>query len=108
MAERSTLGTIDRFEARGYEAHMHVLPGGQVRCGACRGASEAAEVPMDAVERFEGTSDPADEQLVAAVRCPRCQACATLVLSYGPQASAEDAMVLADLQDHRGDHPTIP
>ena len=58
-------------------------------------------VPMEALHRLEGASDPEDEAVVAALECPACGAWGTIVLSYGPQSSAEDAAVLANLIDDR-------
>jgi hypothetical protein len=46
---------------------------------------------------LEGASDPDDELAIAAIRCPQCQASGTLVLNYGPSASAADQLVYQEL-----------
>jgi hypothetical protein len=54
---------------------------------------------VSALARVEGASDPDDMAAVVAVTCPRCSARATLVVKYGPEASAADADVLLALPD---------
>ncbi len=78
-----------------------VVEGGNVRCGACRTASEAGSVAVTALSRVEGASDPDDMAAVAVLTCPWCSMAGTLVLSYGPLASAEDSDVLEQLADDR-------
>jgi len=92
---------VRRFEARGYTGQFGARRGAKVICFTCRAASEAREVWLERTHRFEGVSDPGEEVLVAAVVCPRCAAKGTLVLSYGPGSSAEDAAVLLELKDRR-------
>jgi hypothetical protein len=92
---------VARYEEQGYVMAFGVEPGGQVRCGACRTASDAQDVHVDAMARAEGPSDPADMAMVAVVRCPWCTVSGTLVIGYGPSASAEDAEVARLLSDER-------
>ena len=61
--------------------------------------SAADAVAVERLSRTEGASDPADMVVVAAVRCPRCDARGTLALKYGPGASPEEAEILAHLDD---------
>ena len=85
------------LESRGFLANDQVRPGGQVRCGACGRDFAAPSMAVLAHSRLEGVSDPADETLVAGVRCPGCKALGTLVLAYGPRARRDEAEVLGSL-----------
>jgi hypothetical protein len=58
---------------------------------------------MSSLRRMEGASDPGDMMAVVAIECPSCQAQGTLVLGFGPAASAEDSDVLLVLRDFRAD-----
>ena len=53
---------------------------------------------MVRVYRFEGPSDPDEEAVVFALRCPVCGAGGTLVSGYGPSADPEltDHLVMLD------------
>lgn len=90
---------ISTFETEGYRGQMAAREGGFVMCLSCQMESEAGEMQLDALERMEGASDPADMLAVAALVCPVCNTSGTLVLGYGPEASADDADVLASLGD---------
>ncbi|MGH9276891.1 MAG: hypothetical protein ACRD12_02090, partial [Acidimicrobiales bacterium] len=72
---------------------------GHVLCMGCHQESPAEMMRVDAIERTEGASDPADMLAVAAVVCPVCQSHGVLVLGYGPEASEDDAEVLSGLRD---------
>jgi hypothetical protein len=92
---------LARYEEQGYVMAFSVAEGGKVRCGACRTLSDAQDVHVDAMARAEGASDPDDMAMVAVVRCPWCTVAGTLVVGYGPMASAEDSDVAALLSDER-------
>lgn len=94
--------------SRGFLANGQVRPGGQVRCGACGQDFAASTVAVLAHSRLEGASDPADEILVAGVRCPGCKALGTLVLAYGPRARRDEAEVLGQLGLFHRDRPSGP
>ncbi len=95
-----TLGEVlAAFELEGYRGQMAARPAGQVLCVSCHMESDAAEMQVDDLRRLEGVSDPADMMAVAALVCPVCNTQGTLVLSYGPEASRDDAEVLALLAD---------
>ena len=93
---------VSTFETEGYRGQMAARPGGFVLCMSCQMESPAGEFELDALERMEGASDPADMLAVAAVICPVCNTSGTLVLGYGPEADRDDADVLADLGDIEG------
>jgi hypothetical protein len=58
---------------------------------------------MSSLRRLEGESDPADMVAIVAITCPQCGRRGTMVLGFGPAATAEDADVLHELIDDRGD-----
>ena len=102
-AESRTLAElIATFELEGYRAQMAARPDGNVLCMGCHQESEAAEFELDGFERIEGASDPADMLAVVALVCPICTTHGTLVLGYGPEATPDDADVLAALGDLDG------
>ena len=99
----TTLGEVlEAFEVEGYRGQMAARPAGQVLCVSCHMESDAAEMQVDDLRRLEGVSDPADMMAVAALVCPVCDTHGTLVLGYGPEASHDDAEVLALLSDVAG------
>jgi len=93
---------LANFESEGYRTQMAVRPGGYVLCMGCQMESEAADMQVDALERMEGASDPDDMLAVFALVCPLCRSHGTLVVGYGPDASLDDADVLAALGDVDG------
>lgn len=93
---------LRRYEAHGFRAQFAARPGGNVRCHACHRDSPARWVPLLALHRLEGDSDPEDEVAVAAVACPACGARGILALAFGPAASVEDKLAFSLLDDQRG------
>lgn len=55
-----------------------------------------SRAPQD-LPAFRRVSDPADMTMIVPVRCPHCHTDGTLVVSYGPGASAEDSDVMLAL-----------
>jgi hypothetical protein len=92
---------LARYGQEGYETQFSSRPGGMVHCHACGEEEPAEQVPLEALHRCEGQSDPDDMAVVAALSCPACGANGTLVAGYGPTASPEDGEVLANLMDDR-------
>jgi hypothetical protein len=82
---------------RGWSEQATPLEGALVRCEACGQTSGADEIAVDELYRVEGASDPDDQAIVAGFACPHCDTRETLVLKYGPEASAADADVLTSL-----------
>jgi hypothetical protein len=101
--DSSTLAELlNAFEIEGYRGQMAARPDGMVLCTGCHQESDAAEMQLDALERTEGASDPADMLAVAALVCPICNTHGTLVVGYGPEAGPDDAEVLERLGDVDG------
>ena len=88
---------LDDLDKLGYHEGFRVKAGGIVACGVCKEDAPARDVKIIDVRRVEGQSDPADMAAIIAIRCTSCGHDGTLVLTYGPSASAEDADVLAQL-----------
>lgn len=100
-SEDTLAGALEGYVRAGFAGQFGARAGGLVRCFSCNAETPAGRVPLCALHRLEGASDPADEVAVAALRCPACGAKGTVALTYGPGATPEDAVVLHDLQDRR-------
>ncbi|UDY37490.1 hypothetical protein [Dermatobacter hominis] len=85
---------VDDLGDEGFEGQFRSEGGARIRCLTCDSTFEASTVVADDVTRLEGVSDPADMTMVVPVTCPTCSTAGTLVLGYGPDASAEDADVV--------------
>ncbi len=90
------LDLLAQLEAKGYTEQFAVTREGKIRC-QCGAELEPEELKADEFLRAEGASDPDDMVAVAALTCPACGKKGTIVLKYGPEASAEDAHVLSAL-----------
>lgn len=104
-SDNTTLAAVlGQFADAGFVGEFEVAGGGtSLRCLTCDEETPATEIPRHSVRRLEGASDPADMAAVAAVTCPKCDARGTIVLPFGPNASASEALVLAELKDARSD-----
>ena len=105
--ETTLTDVVEGYRANGFGGDFFAEPGGTVRCGTCGSVLQAAQLEMQSLRRLEGASDPADMQAVVATSYRVCGADGTLVVGFGPAASATDADVFAVLADHR-DSPTLP
>jgi hypothetical protein len=74
-----------RLRREGYDAEMD-LRDGRLWCSSCGAAHDPADALIVRTYRFEGTSDPGDEMLVAGLRCPSCDHLAVLETAYGGAA----------------------
>lgn len=70
-------------------------------CSACGVSHEPATAIVERVRRFEGASDPDDEAIVLALRCPLCGAQGVLVSGYGPSADPDTIDLIVALTDGR-------
>ena len=98
----SIIEVIGAYEREGFNAQVIVRDGARLECAVCRSRYDAGTADVVALRRLEGASDPDDMLAVAAVVCPSCNARGTVVLGYGPMASAEDSEVLAAIDPPRG------
>jgi hypothetical protein len=86
------------FEEEGYRGQFVARAGGNVECAQCHTQARADTMEHEPLRRLEGASDPDDMLAIAALTCPSCRALGTLVIGYGPNATAEDGDVLAWLE----------
>ena len=100
-APTTVLEAVHLLEAEGFGASFSLAPDG-LWCGARgeRHVADTAEVVR--VFRFEGPSDPDEEAIVYALRCPVCGAGGSLVSAYGPGADPEVADRLVMLEERFG------
>ncbi|MGH9040010.1 MAG: hypothetical protein ACRDZ3_07255 [Acidimicrobiia bacterium] len=100
---QTMLGAIKSLEAAGFTSSFHVVPGAEptVKCDTCGATMPAATIEILEIFRLEGESDPADEAIVAGVRCVSCGCRGVLVATYGPAADPADADTVVALTDHR-------
>ena len=94
----SLTGVLARFAERGFASDVRSVPGGRLMCSECGHDADPSEPEVVAVRRLEGASDPSDMLAVVALRCPTCSAAGVAVLGFGPDASPDDADVLARLR----------
>lgn len=90
----------------GYVAQLLAANDGTVETADGSWVGPASSLSVECLWRVEGASDPADQLLVAGVTTAGRDR-GTLLLTYGPHATAEDAAVLADL-DVTGAAPGLP
>ncbi len=83
----------------GFTNEFVVRDAGTLLCTGCRAVSTARSLDVLELRRLEGASDPDDLLAVVAVRCPMCGARGSLVLQYGPTASADHMDVLRAIED---------
>ena len=101
-ADELTLSdALATLEDEGFKAQFATRDAGRIQCLTCRGLNEPASVRLERIIRLEGTSDPSEEMAVVGLVCPACSARGTLALSFGPEASVEDAIAFRELDDRR-------
>jgi hypothetical protein len=94
----SILEVVQEFERANYGGQFAARAGGEIECFTCHERMGAGEAESRQLRRLEGASDPDDMLAVAALVCARCGTRGTLILNYGPTATAEDADVLQQLE----------
>jgi hypothetical protein len=92
------LEVLAEFGAKGYGGSMWVAENGKIRCEGCQHEFDPSELRVHELRRLEGASDPDDMLAVVAVECPVCGLRGTVVLHFGPEASAEEMEALTHLQ----------
>jgi hypothetical protein len=96
-AESTLTDLSQQLDAAGYGGQFRAQPDARIECLTCRQVTAADALDANDMTRLEGESDPADMAMVVALTCPVCGTAGTLILNYGPDASAEEADVLAAL-----------
>lgn len=98
---RPRLDTIAAWREQGYTETFRVVAGGRIACASCADERDPEELRVDHTGRYEGVSDPGDEQLLLALSCGPCGRRGTLTMAYGPTASADEAEAARRLPDAR-------
>lgn len=101
LSEDNVLEVLKQYERKGFTGQFSSRPGACVHCHTCGADEPAAQTPVEAMHRFEGSTNPDDMSILVALECVACGAWGTTTLSYGPEASAEDATTLKELLDAR-------
>ena len=93
----TVLEAVNTLASEGFGGSFF-LRDGSLRCDACGTMHEVGRAEVVRVYRFEGPSDPDEEAIVYALRCPVCGAGGSLVSSFGPGADPEltDHLVMLD------------
>jgi hypothetical protein len=101
---RTVLEAVNLLDAEGFSGSFSVRGDG-LHCSACGNGHTADTAEVVRVYRFEGPSDPDEEAVVYALRCPACGAGGTLVSSFGPGADPELTDHLVMLEQRFREHP---
>jgi hypothetical protein len=102
---RSVLEAVQQLDAEGFGGSFVLGPHG-LRCAECGAECAADTAEVVRVYRFEGPSDPDEEAVVYALRCPGCATGGTLVSAFGPGADPELTDHLVMLEERfRQSHP---
>lgn len=88
---------IEQMAGGHEQGQFQTVEGAIIVCLTCRNRFGAESQNADDIARLEGASDPADMAMLVPVRCPHCSTAGTLVLRYGPEASAEEAELILAL-----------
>ncbi len=103
-SDHTTLSSIlEDYANAGFDGQFEAASESAITCVKCDRDSPPSEFAMAGLRRLEGASDPDDMLSVVAVCCPQCGAQGTLVLGFGPNASAADAAISKQLRDERGE-----
>ena len=107
-SDNTTLSAVlADYASGGYEGEFTVSDEG-VRCVSCGGSSAAGSFEIQSLRRLEGASDPSDMVAVLASACPLCSTRGTMVVMFGPEATAAEAELLRRSQDRRLDDDDLP
>lgn len=96
--DTSIVSVVTRLESEGFTGQFSVRDEGRLECLTCHTVQPASRHRADDVVRLEGSSDPADMMVVVPLRCCECGTRGTVLLRYGPEASAEEAEVLLAME----------
>jgi hypothetical protein len=87
---------MSRLQAEGYHEEFSAIEGGRLRCSVCGTVVDAAGLHIDLIVRYEGESDPADEEILYALSGPGDHR-GLYVAAYGADATPEDIEVATQL-----------
>lgn len=96
MEMETLVDAMNRLRAEGYTAEFRPTDDGQLRCDSCDSDHDPDDVTVDETVRFEGASDPADEQILVALSC-ECGIKGLFTAAFGPSNTPAESRVLRDL-----------
>jgi len=79
---------VRQLQSLGYATDFELDAAG-INCRACRQQHMPERLEVTHTFRFEGASNPSDEEIVLGVLCPDCGAKGVIVSAYGPSAEPE-------------------
>jgi hypothetical protein len=91
---------VDRLTKAGYTETFRGEAGG-VRAVRADHVHHPEDLVVESIDRFEGISDPEDEAMVLAVRCPADGCRGTYTVPYGKNMSSLDGDLIARIPDAR-------
>jgi hypothetical protein len=92
----TVLEAIARLKAAGYVQEMSATADGKLRCSVCADEIDPSMALIDETVRFEGESDPDDEEILLAISTS-CGHKGWFSAAYGPDTPPEDVAVLQAL-----------
>ena len=92
---------VDRLTENGYPDAWRGEPGG-VRATVSGHLHRPEELEIESIDRFEGISDPDDQAIVLAVRCPSDGCSGTYTVPYGKDMPSVDGELIIRIPDARG------
>ena|SRR5437016_3320358 len=98
--ERRMAGVIDRLTRAGYSDTFRGEAGG-VRALHAGHLHRAEDLVVESIDRFEGISDPEDEAMVLAIRCPTDGCRGTYTVPYGRNMPTLDGDLISRIPDAR-------
>ncbi len=98
--ERRMASVVDRLTKAGYSDQFRGEAGG-VRALKAGHVHRPEDLLVESIERFEGLSDPEDEAMVLAIRCPIDGCRGTYTVPYGKNMSSLDGELIARIPDAR-------
>jgi|SRR6185295_5854153 len=98
--ERRMAGVIDRLTREGYSDTFRGEAGG-LRALRSGHVHAPEDLVVESIDRFEGISNPEDEAIVLALRCPVDGCRGTYTLPYGKDMPTLDGELIARIPDAR-------
>lgn len=90
---------VNDLQKRGY-THDFNIEGGCLRCAGLPQPLQPEDFEIDAVYRFEGETDPGDENILYAISAKNSGIKGLLVNAYGPYGDALSNELVAKLNKH--------
>jgi hypothetical protein len=87
---------LTRLRSDGYTADFYATDKGELACRGCHRTMNPTEVQVDHTVRFEGDTNPDDQDIVFALTCA-CGCKGTYSAAYGPATPPADSDVLGQL-----------